>query len=385
MKSTLRILCLEDDEEDFEFINDTLEKSGLSITTKRVDTREKFLAALTQFRPDVILSDHALPQFDSTEALAMCQSAKLQIPFILVTGAMSDEFAVKCMKLGADDYILKSNLNRLASAIENALKFKESEVAKIKMIAELAAQNNELIKANKEVDSLVYSVSHNLRAPLLSVLGLINLARNESNIDALRHYHHLIEKTVIKLDDTLKEILDYARNARQELQIERIDFRTLIYETLEKMRFMPGFELLDIKVSVRSQIEFHTDYYRVSVIINNLISNAVKYLDQKKQRPFLGITIIVDEERALLWFQDDGIGIDNDLIPKIFDMFFRANTEREGSGLGLYIVKEAIQKLQGTIEVESVLGGGTIFEIEIPNHLHDKKRSESPNFGHKEI
>ena len=131
---------------------------------------------------------------------------------------------------------------------------------------------------------------------------------------------------------------------------------------------MPGFDLLDVKVSIRHQTEFKTDYYRMSVVMNNLISNAIKYLDRNKQKPFLGITVNDDNEKALLWVQDNGMGIDNSLIPKIFDMFFRANTERDGSGLGLYIVKEAMQKLQGTIDIESELGEGTMFDLEIPNH-----------------
>src|SRR5689334_17291478 len=167
MKSVLKVLCLEDDEEDFEFINETLQKSSLVCVTRRVDTEDKFKNSLVEFNPDVILSDHALPQFNSMEALRVCQLQELKAPFILVTGAVSDEFAVTCLKAGADDYILKSNLNRLPSAIKNALKLKETEKAKLKAISDLALQNDELIKANKEVDSLVYSVSHNLRAPLM--------------------------------------------------------------------------------------------------------------------------------------------------------------------------------------------------------------------------
>ena len=190
------------------------------------------------------------------EALRVCQSKNLEVPFILVTGAVSDEFAVKCLKLGADDYILKSNLNRLPSAIKNALKLKETEQAKLKAISDLALQNNELVKTNKEVDSLVYSVSHNLRAPLMSVLGLINIAKKENNVSTLHEYHHMMQETILKLDDTLKEILDYSRNARQELQIERINLRELINETLEKMRFMPGFARMDVRVLVNDSVEF---------------------------------------------------------------------------------------------------------------------------------
>jgi signal transduction histidine kinase len=370
MKSVLRILCLEDDEEDFEYLNETLNKNGLPCITKRVDNEEKFLKALAEYNPDVILSDHALPQFDSTEALRLCQSKGIQIPFILVTGAMSDEFAVKCLKLGADDYILKSNLHRLPSAIKNALKFKETEKAKLKAIADLASQNDELTKANKEVDSLVYSVSHNLRAPLMSVMGLLNLTKRESSIDTLHHYHHLMEDTILKLDDTLKEILDYSKNARQELQVEKIDLQNLIYETLEKMQFMPDFNRMDVQISLKGS-EFHADYYRMSVIINNLISNAIKYQDSAKEKPYLQIEGIVEKESVFLKFVDNGVGIDSSLLPKIFDMFFRANTEKDGSGLGLYIVKEAVEKLDGAIEIKSELGVGTTFLLEIPNYKRE--------------
>jgi len=153
----------------------------LSIDAKRVDTKEKYLEALNTFHPDVILSDHSLPLFNSTEALKVCQAKHLHIPFILVTGAVSDEFAVNCIKLGADDYVLKTNLSRLPSAIEKALRHKRTETARVKAISELAARNEELLKINNELDSVVYSVSHNLRAPLMSVLGLLNLVKHESS------------------------------------------------------------------------------------------------------------------------------------------------------------------------------------------------------------
>lgn len=354
--------------EDFELINYVLKKSGLTITSKRVDTKDEYLEGLKNYNPDVILSDHLLPQFNSTEALRLCRGMNLDIPFILVTGAVSDEFAVNCIKLGADDYVLKSNLSRLPSAIESSLKHKEVEYARTKATTALASQNNELLKINKELDSFVYSVSHNLRAPLMSVLGLINLAKRETDTEALQQYHHLMENSIHKLDDTLKEILEYSRNARQELQIEPIDFKKVVDENLVKMQFMPGFTQLEINVSVNDAIPFHSDYYRVSVIMNNLISNAVKYLDQTKEKPFFSITITNDQFNAVLEFKDNGIGIHHTLLPKIFNMFFRATNTMEGSGLGLYIVKEAIDKLKGAIEIESAIGEGTLFRINLPNY-----------------
>jgi len=367
MNSALRILCLEDDEDDFDIINRVLEKGGLSAVTTRVDSREKYQDALVSFDPEVILSDHALPRFDSAEALSMCQSFGLRVPFILVTGAVSDEFAARCMKLGADDYILKSKLRRLTSAIENALKLRENEKAKLKAMSDLAAQNEELVKINREVDSLVYSVSHNLRAPLMSLVGLLNLARLEDRIEVIRDYNGLMEGVIHKLDDTLKEILDYSKNARQDLQIEPIDFRKLIADALDKLRFMPAYNSIDVRVAVHDEDEFRSDHYRLSVIANNLISNSIKYADLRKPKPLFQITVTTSEEKALLHFRDNGIGIESSLVPKIFNMFFRGTTEREGSGLGLYIVKEAVHRLGGKIGVSSELGSGTVFQLEIPN------------------
>lgn len=364
---SLKILCLEDDDIDFEIINMQLIKSKMEVNAKMVDTRENFLHELDAFQPDVILSDHSLPTFNSIEALTICRAKKLHIPFILVTGAVSDEFAVSCIKRGADDYVLKSNLGRLPSAIRNALKHKATEEAKQMAVNLLATQNIELTKINKELDSLVYSVSHNLRAPLMSVLGLINLAKLETSADTIHLYHEMMEESVHKLDGTLKEILDYARNARLEPEIEKIDFKEIIKETLDKMRFMAGVDNIQVHVTVNDQHPFFSDKYRISVILNNLISNAIKYFDEKKENSFFNIAVMVGEEKAMLEFQDNGIGIDEASVSKIFDMFFRATNKTDGSGLGLYIVKEAVNKLRGDIQIESSLGKGTTFKINIPN------------------
>jgi signal transduction histidine kinase len=366
MESTLRILCLEDNEDDFTLINRILGRSGF-IHTKRVDTKDQYMDALTEYHPHVILSDHSLPEFNSTEALNLCRASHLKVPFILVTGAVSDEFAVSCIKLGADDYVLKSNLNRLPSAIRNAIKHHNTERDKQIAMSALAVRNDELSKINTELDTFVYSVSHNLRAPLMSVLGLLGLAKNETDPDAMRKYHALMETSIHKLDDTLKEILEYSRNARQDLKIEQISFRQAIEETLDKMKFMSGSEWLDIRVSVEDAAQFHADAYRISVILNNLISNAIKYLDQSKDKSIFEILITTSAKEATLEFRDNGIGIQQEHLPKIFDMFFRATTRKEGAGLGLYIVKEAVEKLQGTIEIKSEVGNGTSFVIHIPN------------------
>jgi signal transduction histidine kinase len=367
MDRTLRALCLEDDEEDFDFVCEVLKKDGLAIETLRVQRREAFIKALRDFQPDVILSDHSLPMFDSTEALVIAKSTWPDTPFILVTGAVSDEFAVRSLKLGADDYVLKSNLARLPSVIQNALKQKDAERSKRLAARELLKRNEELSKINRELDSFVYSVSHNLRAPLMSVLGLVNLAKQEKDFTNLARYHEMMETSILNLDTTLKDILEYSRNARQVIKKEAIDFRQILDDNFRKMQFMPGYQEIEKIIEIRSKTRLLSDAYRISVIFNNLISNAIKYADRTKTKSIIDISIEVTDEIAIIEFADNGIGIDERLQGKVFDMFFRATESKDGAGLGLYIVKEAVDMLNGSIEIQSKFGEGTRFRILLPN------------------
>src|SRR5690606_15620986 len=280
----LKILVLDDLQDDVGLIERTLLREGMNFSSKRVDSQEAFTASLEQFQPDVILSDHALPQFNSLEALKICRKLAANVPFILVTGTVSEEFAVSCLKQGADDYVLKSNMVRLPSAIQNAMKQRNHELKRKKAERTLRKQNEELVKINKELDSFVYSVSHNLRAPLMSVLGLINLVQLESRSDnpAMNAYFEMMLQSIHKLDDTLKEILDYSRNARSVLTIAEVDVRRMVEESFERMKYMEGSENIAKTIETGSLSPFYSDSYRFSVIINNLVSNAIKYRDLKK-------------------------------------------------------------------------------------------------------
>jgi len=371
MDKDLKILMLEDVQDDVGLIERILKKQGIAFVSRRVDTRDEFIEALKDFHPDVILSDHALPQFNSIEALKICQKQSLHVPFILVTGTVSEEFAVSCLKQGADDYVLKSNLVRLPSAIFNSIKQKQMEAKRKKAERTLRRQNDELVKINKELDSFVYSVSHNLRAPLMSVLGLLNLARMDDRRQdsILGKYFSMMEHSIHKLDDTLKEILDYSRNARSDVRIEKVVIRELIEDSFERLRYLEGSDQIEKHITVHDPVPLYSDPYRLAVILNNLVSNSIKYRDSRKEKPFINIEITVSETTVKIFFEDNGIGISTELIGKIFDMFFRATERSEGAGLGLYIVKETIDKLNGSISAESKQGEGTIFRIEVPNHV----------------
>lgn len=381
MEKELKILMLEDVQDDVGLIERTLRKQGVNFTSKRVDTHDEFVHALDDYNPDVILSDHALPQFNSIEALTICRKMHNDVPFILVTGTVSEEFAVHCLKEGADDYVLKSNLVRLPSAIKNALKQRHHDHKRKKAEKALRRQNEELVKINKELDSFVYSVSHNLRAPLMSVLGLINLVQieNKKNDPGMNGYFVMMQQSIHKLDDTLKEILDYSRNARSELNTEELDFQRMVEDSFERMKFMEGSENIAKSISVEHSAPLYSDPYRLSVIISNLVSNAIKYRDVNKIQSTISIKASVSESKLSIVFNDNGIGISADYIHKIFHMFFRATDKSEGAGLGLYIVKETVEKLHGEIQVESIFGQETIFKISIPNMKPPKQVLQNNN------
>src|SRR5258706_3157634 len=369
MEKELRILILEDMEEDAGLIDRALQKEDVVFTRLRVDTKEEFTAALGTFNPDVILSDHSLPQFNSIEAFEICQEMNLNAPFILVTGAVSEEFAVSCLKKGADDYVLKSNLSRLPMSIRYALLHRTQENMRKAQEETLRAKNDELTKINKELDSFAYSVSHNLRSPLSTVLGLVNLAKLDKlkSQEMVDRYFEMIERSVSKLDETLKEILNYSRNSRTDVEITKVNIETIIRQSFAEMKYLENHHEIKKLIDIQGSIPFYSDGQRLSIIMSNFISNAIKYQDESKDNSFIQIFAAVTPFSATINIQDNGIGIHEDYLPSIFNMFYRATERSEGSGLGLYIAKEMLEKLGGHITVTSQVNEFTHIMLTIPN------------------
>lgn len=364
----MKILMLEDNHDDVFLVERTLKKAGLACTLQRVDTEQEFTDAIHASRFDVILSDHSLPQFNSLEALKLCQRSGITVPFILVTGSVSEEFAVEVLNKGADDYVLKTNLLRLPSSIQNSLFKKSQETARQEAENAIRKQNEELVKINGELDSFVYSVSHNLSSPLKSLLGLVSISKNESNPrdPVYDQYFNMMEHSINKLNETIKEILEYSQNARNEIAESKIDFKLMIQNAAEQLKYLTDFNRLKIQTKI-DEASFYGDHERLFVVCCNLLSNAVKYMDKSKPENLLKISIGLTPEEAQVVFADNGIGIASTSMPNLFTMFFRGTELSDGAGLGLYIAREIITKLRGTIQVNSRLGEGSTFTIRIPN------------------
>src|SRR5258706_15085928 len=371
IETELRILMVEDVESDAMLVDRVLLKENIVFTRVRVESEEEFILALETFRPDVILSDHSLPQFSSIAALNIYLQRKLDIPFILVTGSVSEEFAVNSLKKGADDYVLKCNLSRLPIAIRYALRHRKHERIRKEQDETLRNQNEELVKINKELDSFVYSVSHNLRSPLASVLGLVNVAMLDGlkDRDMVEGYFQMIKKSISKLDGTLKEILNYSRNARSDVVISEINLDQLVRQSFAEMKYLQGHHDISKKIDIGNTVPFYSDGYRLSIILANLISNAIKYCDEGKDNSFIQVSATITPAHAIVHILDNGMGIQRDHLPEIFTMFYRATEKSEGAGLGLYIVKETLERLHGRIAVTSRLGEGTDITLTLPNAL----------------
>jgi signal transduction histidine kinase len=234
----------------------------------------------------------------------------------------------------------------------------------------MAQKNEELTRLNVELDRFVYASSHDLTAPLRSILGLIGLAHLTEDREENKKYLAMMKSRVLDLEKFIKEMKDYTRNASSSIMIEEIDIHKLIREVLETLRFYPDADKLEIEVNVQDELIIFSDHTRLKVILSNIISNCFKYCDTEKKNPWVRIN--AEKEGSTLKFEisDNGLGIPEASLPKVFDMFFRAHEHHgQGSGLGLYIVKETIDKLEGTIAVESNVGDGTTFRITLPeNH-----------------
>ncbi|SFC39297.1 PAS domain S-box-containing protein [Flexibacter flexilis DSM 6793] len=225
---------------------------------------------------------------------------------------------------------------------------------------------NELKRTNFELDSFVYRASHDLRAPLRSVLGLINLLRIEESSQQREVYLGLMEKSINKLDTFISDLTHFSRNSRLSLNIEKVDFNAIIQDSLGNLRFMENAEKLAVELKIDQNVDFYSDISRISIVLQNLISNSIKY-QRRDAGAMVTIEVKTSEFAATIIVEDNGKGIEEVYLERIFDMFFRASEESYGSGLGLYITKQVIEKLEGSVRVESEIGVGTTFIIKIPN------------------
>jgi PAS domain S-box-containing protein len=228
-------------------------------------------------------------------------------------------------------------------------------------------QKDQLEKANDELDRFVYITSHDLKAPLLSIQGLIHLAEISHDETEMMHCLHLMKERVKGLENFISDIINYSRNVRSGIIKEELKLKEIVKGIVNELLYMPDVDKLKFIINIEPDLSILSDEKRLTVILKNLIFNAIKYHNFNQDSPEVEITAIKEKNEVKISVRDNGEGIREEMLSKIFDMFYRASEKSTGSGLGLYIVKEMAGKLSGHVVVTSEYGKGSVFTVTLPS------------------
>jgi signal transduction histidine kinase len=249
--------------------------------------------------------------------------------------------------------------NELKLAINEGYQFYESQ-------NQLALQHEELVEAYRDLDRFVYSVSHDLRSPLTGIFALSELIEKSKDLKEIYEYNEYIRLNIKTLEDFIKNLLEYYRVKRGALTISDVDIDSII----DNLFNMYKGHLITHKISFKKQNHIQhpvrTDEIVISIILQNLVSNSIKYQREDEINKQIEVETSVEGSNLIIKVSDNGIGIENEYIDRVFEMFFRASSIATGSGIGLYNTKKAVEKLNGKISITSLVNHGTTVRVEIP-------------------
>jgi PAS domain S-box-containing protein len=220
--------------------------------------------------------------------------------------------------------------------------------------------------SNNDLKTFIYKASHDIRGPLASIIGLVNIGKIEIRDDLSLKYLNMIGTATQKLDCMLEDLVKSMQIEAVEVFKDEINFHELIDDVLKKFSHFPKYKNLTVSVDISLSVPFFSNRSILETILQNLIENSIKYQKEQCDAPYIKITVLSDSKVLKLIVADNGSGIEESLQGHVFDMFFRGDTTSNGSGLGLYLVRSGVNKLNGQIELESTLLSGTTFTISIP-------------------
>ncbi|MCE7063657.1 hybrid sensor histidine kinase/response regulator [Dyadobacter sp. CY326] len=355
----ITILYIDDEEHNLHSFKASFRKQySITVTSSVVEAEE----ILEKNDFCIILADQRMPIMTGVQFFEKIRTKFPKPIRILITGHTDISAAIDAINKGEVFRFIDKpwDYNYVENAISHAYDIYKTR-------EDLQQRNIELQKANEELDKFVYSASHDLRAPLMSVLGIVNLALLEDDIKSQNEYLELIRQSVKKLDTFIINIIDYYKNARGVPVVTDISFEELVTEVQATIQYLPEYGNLKMTTDIDQAGVFKSDVMKLRIIFNNLINNAIKFQDKTKPNQFVHLTIKSTPDAARIIVEDNGSGIKDSDQDKIFKMFYRAGATNSGSGIGLYIVHEAIAKLGGQIKVSSSIGEGSIFEVNIPS------------------
>ena len=287
------------------------------------------------------------------------QTKELMQSFILNNYRISNAESKELDKNGNIRYMLNNNIG----VVENGCLVRTWGVQTD--ITDRKKTEKELVETNQELDTFFYKASHDLKGPLASVMGIVNLARLENSDPLNEKYFTMIETSVKRLDRTLLDLIELARTRKGTSKLSHINVMALVQEILHSLRHLPDFGSINFEVKIDHLLELKADKVLVLSVFQNLIHNAINYCNQYS--PYVKIKVEKSEKGVSLEVSDNGQGIPEAIRERVFEMFYRGHPDSTGSGLGLFIVKNALEKMKGSIDFVSEVGKGTTFTVEIPN------------------
>lgn len=373
------ILYVDDEEDNLRIFRASFRREFNVFTASNTNIAKEIL-----YSNDIhlIISDQRMPDKTGVEFLEEIVDDFPDVVRIILTAFSDTTDIIRAInKVGIYRYLTKPwDIDDLTMTIRSAINNFMLKRQNRDLVINLQRTNEELIKANedlkqrnKELDEYVYRISHEVRAPISSIMGLFYLLKNLENsndIETIKNYLNLIEQSINKLDIFIRSVLQYSATKDFEPQIEEINFEKLINECLREFFPQGVSEKIKIRTHIQISTPFFSDIGLLKTIFRNLLENAIKYAKSNATEHLIAISVEGNDAQASIQFADNGIGIPKQYQEKIFDMFYRANDYSNGSGLGLYIVKLAIERLDATIRLESEENKGTTFFLEIPNMKH---------------
>lgn len=361
-KKNIRILYLDDEENNLSSFRAAFRREYDIYTA---NTSEEAFSVLKKVKPHIIFSDQRMPVTTGVEFFNAVRQIFPDPVRILITGYTDINDIIQAINKGhIYRYITKPwNEHEVRVAIENAYDLYQTRRS-------LDNKIEELEKTNHELNRFIYSASHDLRAPVASSLGLLRVARYDVKDDAAVDYFDKIEGTLQRLDVLIHNIIDYYKNSRQASEEEEVNFKEALNSVIDMLESSTEAPRAIVEFDIDNDIKFVSDPFRIRIILSHLISNAIKFKKAEQEKAKVFISVKTDLESAHITVKDEGVGILEKHIQKVFQMFFKGQEHNvSGSGIGLYIVKEALDKLGGTISVDSTSGSGTVFKLKIPNKV----------------
>ena len=377
-KPKLRALLVEDNQLDAELVLRALRKDSFEVSAVIVQDEAGFAEALRTHSPEIVLADYNLPNWTGMEALTVLRRQDLDIPMILVSGALGDVTAVECIKQGATDYVLKDGLARLPEVVRRALQEKYERGLRHQAEEMLAKKVDELARSNADLEQFAYVASHDLQEPLRMVAAYTQLlaerykGKLDENADKFIGY---ASEGALRMQVLIHDLLAFSRVGRTDATYASVDCNAVMEEVRKSLA--SAIQESDAVLAHADLPAIWGNRTQMAQVFQNLIGNAIKFRGAKPPE------IFVHAEKAgqqwLFSVTDNGIGIATEFAENIFVVFQRLHlrTEYSGNGIGLAICKKIVERLGGKIWVESQAGSGSTFKFTVPLHGSTEKGGQA--------